>query len=116
MPPATRFSRDLYCNAIIDANGRLYLTEREPFRYVDRDDNVEHIVTAGDTLNSLAARFYPGLPEPDMLAFVIADFQPGGGIFDPTIRLAPGSRIYIPSQRTLEEDVFSESRRSATKA
>lgn len=115
MPPANKFSRDAFCLAVPDANGVLFLTEREPFRYVDLDDNIEHIVTAGDTWTSLAAKYYSSLPSPELLYWAIADFQPGI-ILDPTIRIEPGTRLYIPSQRTLEEDILSESRRAITQA
>ena len=116
MPPATRYSRDLFCDAVPDENGLVYLTEREPFAYVDRDDNIEHVAGQGDTWTSLAVQYFSMQAEPDSLWWVIADFQPGGGIVDPTIRISPGTRIYVPSQRTLEEEILSENRRAETKA
>lgn len=114
--PVDVFSRDRFCDALQDDEGRLFLTEREPYTYRELPDTRVHVVGEGDTLTSLAARYFSGLPNASLLWWVIADFQPGGGIFDPTIRLAVGSRLYIPSVRTVEEDIFNEKRRKETQA
>ena len=111
MPPRLN-SRHTFTTAQYDDDGNLFLSERVPFRFVDLTDNRTHLVAQGDTLFSLAGRYYAGLPRPSGFWWVIADFQPDP-IFDPTIELAAGSTIVIPSARTLLESILSEARRDA---
>lgn len=108
MPPRL-YSRYQFCTQLTDAGGALYLSERDPYRYQPFSDNIEHKVAGGDTLQSIAARYYAALPDPDLLWWVIADFQPVP-IFDPTIALAPGTTIVVPSIATLREQIFNEVR------
>jgi len=100
----------------------VYLSDRNRFRYVSRSDNIRHEVKEGDTLHTLAARFYAGMTQdlgtsrfqiwsPAQLWWVIADYQIEP-IVDPTIRLVPGSIIVAPSRRTVREEVFSADRRN----
>ena len=112
MPPR-RFSRFMFCAAYLDDDGRLVLTEREPFRFRAFPDNRQHAVVAGDTLFTLAGRYFAPLPRASGLWWVIADFQPDP-IHDPTLALELGRVMFIPSVRVLTEEVFSESRREAT--
>ena len=87
------------------------LSERVPYRFVSRSDNRIHVVAEGDTLHTLAHDYFQGLPRPAQFYWVIADFQPEP-ILDPSIRLAVGRQIVIPSLRTLVEEIFNEGRRS----
>ncbi len=80
------------------------------FPYRALEDTREHVVGEGDTLWSLAARYFASLPLPATLYWIIADFQPDP-IHDPTITLTPGRVLYVPSLRTVTEEVFSERRR-----
>jgi hypothetical protein len=109
MPP-NRFSRHRFCTAETDEAARLLLSERAPYRYRDLSDNRQHIVRTGDTLWNLAGRYFAPMPRPAGLWWIIADFQPEP-IHDPTIELAPGTVITIPSLRTVQEEVFNERRR-----
>ena len=112
MPPG-RLSRHLFTVGIIndsDPTERLFLTSRVPFRFVNRRDNIQHIVSEGDTPWNLASRFYAPFPRPAGLWWVINDFQPQP-IHDPTELLIPGSFIVLPSLRTVSEEIFSEDRR-----
>jgi hypothetical protein len=111
MPP-NRFSRERFSEAILDEDGMLYLTEPEPFPYQDLPDNRVHIVVQGDTLWSLAATYYAQYDAPDQLWWILADFQPDP-ILDPTLALAPGRAIYVPSSRTIDEEILNEARRNA---
>lgn len=74
----------------------LYLKYREPISYVSDEENQVYVVKAGDTLHSLANKFFNGFPTPSRLWWVIAEYQPEP-IFDPTLRLEPGSLLIIPS-------------------
>lgn len=109
MPPR-RFSRYAFSAAILDDNGRLLLTEREPFRFRAFPDNRQHLVREGETLFTLAGRYFAPLPRPSGLWWVIADFQLDP-IHDPTLALELGRLVFIPSVRVITEEVFAESRR-----
>lgn len=110
MPPR-RFSRYTFSAAILDEDERLFLTEREPFRFRPLADNRHHIVKEGDTLFSLAGRYFAPLPRPAGLWWIIADFQPDDPVHDPTLSLEVGRVLVIPSLRTVTEEIFAERRR-----
>lgn len=112
MPPR-EFSRHVFSTGTrFDDLGEneLLLTDREPYTFQVLSDNVLHVVKAGDTLWSLAGRYYRGMRRPNGLWWAIADFQPQR-IVDPTIELPQGSIVVIPSLRTVRERIFSEERR-----
>lgn len=109
MPPRKHSRHALSFTTATD-DGELYLTERTPFRYRPLADSIQHRVKEGDTLWNLAYRYYSPIERPAGLWWVIADFQPTP-IFDPTIALAPGRVLWIPSLRTVLEQIFSERRR-----
>ena len=114
MPPR-RFSRHSYTLGFNDTDGPtpdvFMLTDRVPFRYRKYDDTRQHLVREGETLWSLAARYYAAFTRPSGLWWVIADFQPEP-IHDPTIKLAPGTTLHIPSARTVSEVIFNSRRRA----
>lgn len=103
-------SRYLFSVGQQDANGRFFLSDRQPFRFVNLSDNRQHFVVQGDTLFNLAARYFQGLARPAGFWWVIADFQPQP-ILDPTLRLLEGSTIVVPSLKTLTTRVFNSKRR-----
>lgn len=96
--------------AALDVGGNLFLTERVPYRYRSLNDNIVHSVVDGDTLDSIAAKYYSSLDNGDQFWWVIADFQPDP-IIDPTRSLQSGTNIVVPSIRTLVETILSEDRR-----
>lgn len=105
-----RLSRYTFAFAQADGEDRQFLYGDQPFRYVQRPDNIEHVVAEGDTLFTLASRYFREQPRPAGLWWVIADFQ-ADPIHDPTRKLARGRVLIIPSERTLTEEIFSERRR-----
>jgi len=109
MPPR-RFSRYTFSAAILDEDERLLLTDREPFRFRPLPDNRQHVVKEGDTLFSLAGRYFAPLPRPAGLWWIIADFQPDP-LHDPTLALEVGRVLVLPSLRTVTEEIFAERRR-----
>lgn len=108
MPPR-QFSRHSFSRAVTDVTGAIVLTDPVPFRFVARPDNRLVTVHGGDTVFSIAAREFRGYPRPDGLWWIIADFQPDP-IHDPTLRIEDGSILVIPSNRTIEEEIFAQSR------
>ncbi len=102
-------SRYQGCKAVTDEEGRLYLTDREPYRYRELPDNRVHTVVEGDTLFTLAGRYFAPLPRACGYWWVIADFQPDP-IHDPTLKIRPGVRLVIPSVRQLSEIVMGAGR------
>jgi hypothetical protein len=112
MPPR-RFSRYTFSAAVLEDGGRLFLTEREPFRFRSFPDNRQHVVQQGDTLFSLAGRYFAPLPRSSGLWWVIADFQQAP-IHDPTLELDLGRVLFIPSVRVITEEVLAEKRRQET--
>lgn len=109
MPPRL-YSRHQFVLGVADTSNRLLLTDRSPYAFRQFADNRQHIAKEGDSLFTLAARYFKGFPRPAGLWWVIADFQPDP-IFDPTILLEPGRLIIIPSHRTVQDEIFHERRR-----
>lgn len=85
------------------------LTDREPYRFKPFIDNIIHTVKEGQTLWTLAGRYFRGYDRPSGLWWIIADFQPDP-IFDPTIQLVPGTQLFIPSMRTVVEKILGDAR------
>lgn len=112
MPPRLR-SRHTFTLGFEDfeaAPGDLQLSEREPYGYRNFADNIEHVITEGDTLHSIASLYFAPIPSPAELWWIIADFQPDP-IHDPTLKLTVGATLIVPSVRTVQEEIFGEARR-----
>lgn len=109
MPPWAG-SRYLFCRGTQDDAGRWMLTEREPYRYREHPDNRVHLASEGDTWFSLAGHYFAPLPRACGYWWAICDFQPDP-VVDPSLLLAPGTRVLIPSVRVLTDVILSEARR-----
>lgn len=110
MPPRLN-SRYEFTEAYDDSAGRRVLSERVPYRFRDLPDNRTHVVGRGETLWTIAHKFFDGLTDrPAGLWWIIADFQPDP-IIDPTLRLEEGRAIVVPSKRTVTEEIFNPDRR-----
>jgi hypothetical protein len=109
MPPHVG-SRYTFCHAVRDDRSVLHLTEREPYRYRPHGDNRVHVAAEGDTLFTLAGRYFAPLPRACGFWWAIADFQPDP-ILDPTLVIRPGRRVHIPSLRVLTDVILGEGRR-----
>src|SRR5688572_17469133 len=104
--PAGQYSRHLLCDTVVDAQGRLFLADRVPYRYRELPDNRYHVVAEGDTLFTLAGVYFEGVPRAAGLFWVLADFQPVP-IHDPTLQLTIGRTMIIPSLRVVLEDILN---------
>jgi len=113
MPPRL-FSRYQFCVGYIDpTSGLLTLTDRDPFRFAPFPDNIQHAVRNGDSLFSLAQRYYATMSQAAQLWWVIADFQPDP-ILDPTIQLEIGRILQIPSLKTVQTEIFDSHRQQTS--
>jgi hypothetical protein len=108
MPPR-KFSRHTFCRAYTDATGALVLTDPVPFRFKNYSDNRHHTVQGGETLFSIAGAEFKSFYRPNGLWWIIADYQPNP-IHDPTLKLAEGTILVIPSDRTIFEEIFDTKR------
>lgn len=109
--PPRKSSRHTFTLGVNDASGKLFLTDRVPFSFRTLSDTIIHTAKQGESLFTLAAQFYAPMPRPAGLWWIIADFQPLP-IHDPTLLLDIGRTLFIPSIRTVVEDILSERRRT----
>lgn len=111
MPPKIN-SRHEFTIAYDDVRtGRRTLSPRTPFRFREFSDNIKWVVGEGDTLFNVASRIYDGFTDrPAGLWWIVADFQPDP-ILDPTLVLVPGRVLFIPSERTVREEILNPKRR-----
>jgi len=115
--PPTETSAGRFSSAIQADEGDVILTDPEPYLYRVLGDNIEHVVTDGDTPERLAFAEY-GRAD---YAYVIRNFQRSATgepqpVVDTTIGLEPGSVVVMPSRRTLFEEILNENRRKAFQA
>lgn len=112
--PALRNSRYQHSTTYTDTAGCRFLTEPPLIPYVDSLENRVHVVTGGERLQDIAHRYFKDLGDDTFPAaalwYIVAQFQPTP-IIDPTLRLADGLRLYIPSKTYVTARVFAKSRR-----
>jgi len=111
MPPRTA-SRYTFSQGLSNERG-LFLSDRVPFRFQNFPDNRQHVVVQGEDLFMLAARYFSPIANPDQLWWIIADFQPEP-VFDPTVAIAEGRVLSIPSIAVVHEQILHEQRRLLT--
>lgn len=97
-------SRYQFCRAFQDDDERWFLEVPYPFRFTNERDNVAYQVSAGDTLQILAYRFYRGFDLPAQLWRAIAEFN---DIIDATLPLEEGKILMIPSPRWIRDVYFA---------
>lgn len=99
-------SRYRMADLIFDSDTNVQsLGPRALVEYYDDQDTIPHTVTAGDTLQNLAAKYFSGVDNPATLWWVIADFQPEP-ILDPTVRLTPGQVLLIPGPAIAQDAIL----------
>ena len=108
-------SRHSFTLGVRDEEGRLFLTEREPYLFHEHTDTRVHVVAQGDTLFELAGRYFAPLPRACGFWWVLADFQinpiveGSGTLCDSSIR-----RFKVPGDPTSDSPMAM--RRSAASA
>lgn len=103
------YSRHTYTQAWLDSGGRQFLDDREPFGYRALADNTTHVVKEGESIFTIAGHHFRPHPRPAGLWWIIADFQPNP-VHDPTLQLAPGSVLVLPSLQTVKMLIFTDAR------
>lgn len=101
-------SRYAYTRLVHTEAGETLLAAREPFGFRLDPRNRVHSVIAGDTLWTLAERYFSGYADAADLWWIIADYQ-DPPLIDPTVQLEPGEQIVIPPTEALLE-IFTEHR------
>ena len=105
MPPHKN-SRYLGQRGVYDSDNNLRLTLRSRFAYDKKLGGVRrHVVSEGENLQTIAYRYFRAMPNAEHFWWVIADFQPTP-IFDGTLDLAPGTVLFIPSLRVVQDRIL----------
>ncbi len=105
MPPRIN-SRYLSTEGVVDDNGYFHLTEREPFKYdANLPGTIRHRVGAGESIFTIAFKYYDPFPNAEHLWWVLCEFQPDP-ILDPTLDLAENRIIFVPTLRVIQEKVL----------
>jgi nucleoid-associated protein YgaU len=94
--PLSRYKYTTRATNLAETVSRTYLFAREPIAFEDDEENTTHVVRAGETLQTLATKYFGSYPDAATLWWVIAEFQPTP-IVDPTQKLKPGALLVIPS-------------------
>jgi hypothetical protein len=110
-----RNSRYQHSTRYTDTAGRMFLTEPPLIPYVNSLDNRVHVVQGGERLQDIAHKYFAEFGDDTFPAaalwYIVAQFQPTP-IVDPTLRLQPGARLYIPSKQYVAQRVFDKARRN----
>lgn len=109
MPPNI-YSRHRFSEVVTHAaTGRLMLAARVPFRFRESSENLFHRAQTGDTWWSIAASAWAVLPYAARLWWILPDYQ-RTPVIDPTLSIAPGTLVVVPSLRMVSEEILSDRR------
>lgn len=110
---AVRLSRYEFASIETDACGRRFLDVPDPISKIPDLDDIRHIVGEGDTLFSIAWKYYRSMLDresdigPSRFYWVIAQ---ANSIVDVTEKLRPGLELIIPSVARLESEILAPPR------
>lgn len=93
-------SRYLLSDLVLSEDQELYTSLRDRITYDDIEDVLAYSVKDGDTLHSVATKFYG--QDGATFWWAIADFQPDP-INDPTVKLVSGQILFIPPLAEVHE-------------
>ena len=103
-------SRYILAEEVELEDGTLLWTAPEAVGYLALVDDIPHVVVTGETLFTIAMKYYIRLQRPEQYWWAIADYQPIP-IGDPIAPLQPGKKLFIPSVRTLQEIILNPDRK-----
>lgn len=99
-----------YCWDSTMSNGTKRKLPRGFFRFMNLSDTLLHTCKEGETLWTLASRYYANnFVFPALMYWVIGDFQPEP-ILDPTTAFTAGQVVYVPSIKTINLYILSPTR------
>jgi|SRR3972149_5464294 len=101
-------SRYAYTRTVKAVDSARLLAGREPYGFVADNRNRMHVVQRGDTLWTLAEKYFSGYTNAADLWWIIADYQ-NPPVVDPTIALEPGTQLVVPPSEVVVE-IFSARR------
>lgn len=104
------WSRDRFAVEMEDEDGTIFATDYEPFGFRPETDNRAYVARDGDTWAGVAFLSFPAIPRACGLWWALADYQPEP-VVDPTLAIAAGRVVVIPSERVLRQLVFASERR-----
>jgi hypothetical protein len=94
-----------------DEFGNKYFTEEVPFLFRQLNDTILHQSGEGDTWWGLAGHYYAKIHDrPAGFWRFIAQFQPRP-VVNPLLPISNNTIIYVPSPRTVLEQILDPSRR-----
>jgi len=99
-------SRYLFSRTATDSQDRLYLLEREPFRYQDLDDNITHVTRPGERWWHIAQRYYRDVSaNAGLLYWIVCDYQVPP-VLDPTLKIGGGTLVVLPSPVVVQAEIL----------
>lgn len=98
-------SRYAYARTVRTSTGARLLAAREPFGFRLDARNRMHIIVRGDTLWTLAEKYFANYADAADLWWIIADYQ-DPPIIDPTLTLEPGLQVIVPPSEVVV-DIFN---------
>lgn len=106
-PRQSPFSRYKFAGVLQDSNGRLFLAEREPFRFQPRPDNISHVVIDGQRWWHLAQLYYGDISDnAGPLYWIICDYQVPP-VIDPTLKIAGNTLVVVPSPDVVLSEILN---------
>jgi hypothetical protein len=104
----TNESRYANSDTVTDPSGRLMLSEREPFRFRESDDNIYLRIGEGMTWWDIAERLYAHVSDRACgLYWALLDYQITP-VVDPTLQVRPGTVIVAPSPQVLVTEILAQ--------
>ena len=106
-PTQSQFSRYKFAGVLQDSDGRLFLKEREPFRFQSRPDNISHVVIDGQRWWHLAQLYYSDISDnAGPLYWIICDYQVPP-VVDPTLKIPGNTLVIVPSPGFVTSNILA---------
>lgn len=107
LPIQSVFSRYKFSDTAIDSEGRLFLLDREPFRFRERPDNISHVSQEGQRWWHIAQRYYAEISDnAGPLYWIICDYQVPP-VLDPTLTIPGNTLVIVPSPELVLSEILN---------